>query len=195
MEKDTFPKLKKNLSSFLKEEGGTISKQSIISIGAFVGAVVASGLFSTKDAEAGAITLTSSEDGVNAQVTASHSHHASHSSHSSHGSHSSHSSSDMRLKEDIRGLSGSLEKIGKVQGVSFNWAKTGESDIGLIAQNVEMVFPELVLTDKKTGLKSIKYANLVAPLIEAIKEQQAQIEELRGQVEELKREKEERLLH
>jgi len=50
--------------------------------------------------------------------------------------------------------------------------------MGVIAQDVEKVFPELVATDKMTGLKAVNYACLVAPLIEAVKEQQRQIERL-----------------
>jgi len=84
--KDVIPKLRKKLSSFMKGEKGTISKQSMVTIGAFVGTIAASGLFSTKDVEAGSIGLTITEDGVHAQVSASHSHHASHASHSSHSS-------------------------------------------------------------------------------------------------------------
>ena len=81
-------------------------------------------------------------------------------------------SSDRRLKENIRPLSDSLDKIKKLQGVSFDWKKDGEKSIGLIAQDVEKIFPELVKTDPNSGLKSIQYAQLVSPLIEAVKEQQ-----------------------
>lgn len=187
--KDIIPRLRKKVSSFVKEEKGTISKQSMMALGTFVGTIAASGLFSTKEVEAGTISITTTIDDVNVQVTASHSHHASHSSHGSHGSHSSHSSSDMRLKTDIRRLAEPLEKVKALEGVSFRWKGSGESDVGLIAQNVEMAFPELVATDAETGLKSVKYANLVAPLIEAVKEQQRQIEELREEVAALKRER------
>ena len=47
----------------------------------------------------------------------------------------------------------------------------------MIAQEVEKIFPELVHTDQKTGLKSVEYGNLIAPLIEAIKSQQKTIED------------------
>ncbi len=52
----------------------------------------------------------------------------------------------------------------------------------MIAQEVEIVFPELVKTNPDTGFKSVEYGNLVAPLIEAIKEQQAEIEILRTEL-------------
>ncbi|MBI5894039.1 MAG: tail fiber domain-containing protein [Deltaproteobacteria bacterium] len=98
--------------------------------------------------------------------------------------------SDIRLKENIKPLAKPLAKILKLNGVQFNWKddKKGskKENIGLIAQDVEKVFPEVVSTDKN-GMKSVEYANLVAPLIEAIKEQQKEIETLRAEVEALKK--------
>lgn len=94
--------------------------------------------------------------------------------------------SDRSLKEHIAPLSGALEKVKKLQGVSFDWKEGGTRNIGVIAQDVERVYPELVNTDKKTGLKSVEYGNLVAPLIEAIKEQQIQIDALKKEVDALK---------
>jgi len=67
----------------------------------------------------------------------------------------------------------------KLDGISFNWKESGEKSIGLIAQDVEKVFPEIINTEEGTGLKSIEYAKLVAPLIEATKEQQKIIDEQR----------------
>jgi len=94
--------------------------------------------------------------------------------------------SDRSLKTDIKPLSGALDSILKLQGVSFDWRSTGEPSVGLVAQDVERVYPELVNTDRATGLKSVQYGNLVAPLIEAVKEQQKEIEALRAEVESLK---------
>jgi len=180
--KDIIPKLKKNINSFIKDEHGKISKQSLVSIGAFISAVVASSLLSTKDIEAGNVELEVYGDNVSiANVTATHSHHFSHSTHSTH------SSSDKTLKQGIRLIENPLEKIQHISGVTFQWKDTNQSDTGLIAQNVELVFPELVVTDKATGLKSLKYANLAAPLIEAVKEQQRQIEELKSEITNIKK--------
>ncbi|MEA2113000.1 MAG: tail fiber domain-containing protein [Patescibacteria group bacterium] len=99
-------------------------------------------------------------------------------------------SSDIRLKKDIAELDSSLSKILQLKGVSFKWkdeeARGDSVNIGLIAQDVEKVYPELVMTDEETGLKSIQYSNLVAPLIEAIKEQQKQIDELKNEIKLLK---------
>ena len=57
-----------------------------------------------------------------------------------------------------------------MNGYSFDWKNDGRKDIGVIAQEVEKQFPDIVHTDEKTGMKSVEYGNLVAPIIEAIKE-------------------------
>jgi len=88
--------------------------------------------------------------------------------------------SDRRLKKNIKNIRCALEKIKKLRGVKFDWKdrkKMGRSDYGLIGQEVERVVPELVTKDKE-GYRSVKYTNTVAILIEAIKEQQAQISAL-----------------
>lgn len=97
--------------------------------------------------------------------------------------------SDKTLKTNILSLdsSDSLSKILNLQGVSFNWKADGRKDMGLIAQDVEKVFPDIVSTDKSTGLKSVEYGNLVAPLIEAVKAQQKEIDALKKEVEALKK--------
>jgi len=98
------------------------------------------------------------------------------------------SSSDRRLKTNIVDLSGedSLNKILQLQGVSFNWKKNGSPSIGLIAQDVQKVYPELVHTDASSTLESVAYGNLVAPLIEAVKEQQKEIINLQAEIDLLK---------
>ena len=95
-------------------------------------------------------------------------------------------SSDRKLKENIKPVENSLDKILDLEGVSFDWKKDGRSDMGLIAQDVEKIFPEIVHTNKNNGLKSVEYGNLVSPLIEAIKEQQKEIEELKLEIKKLK---------
>lgn len=98
-------------------------------------------------------------------------------------------SSDKNLKHNVKELDNSLEKIQQLRGVDFEWNgdDSRKKNIGLIAQDVEKVYPELVNTDPETGLKSVQYGNLVAPLIEAVKEQQRQIDALEKQIEELKK--------
>ena len=92
-------------------------------------------------------------------------------------------SSDERLKNNIQGIGDPLGKIMKLNGVSYTWKDSGEKGIGLTAQNVEGVFPELVRTDSASGMKSVEYGNLVAPLIEAVKEQQKMINEQKGLID------------
>lgn len=96
--------------------------------------------------------------------------------------------SDRSLKKDVKPLAGSLSKILNLEGVSFTWKKSGDRNIGLIAQDVEAVYPELVVTNPATGLKSVEYGNLVAPLIEAIREQQREIDFLRSALDDLRAE-------
>ena len=95
--------------------------------------------------------------------------------------------SDRSLKTNITDLDPqtALNDILQLQGVSFDWKATGRPDIGVIAQDVQKVFPQLVSTDPKTGLESVEYGNLVAPLIEAVKAQQAEIDSLKAQVQTL----------
>lgn len=93
-------------------------------------------------------------------------------------------SSDFRLKKDIAPLNGALNKINNLQGVSFNWKNSGKPEIGLIAQDVEKVVPELVVTGSD-GLKAVKYGNIVPLLIEAVKEQQVEINALKAEISKL----------
>nr|MDD3435292.1 tail fiber domain-containing protein [Patescibacteria group bacterium] len=89
-------------------------------------------------------------------------------------------SSDAKLKMNIKTISDPLEKITSLRGVTFNWKDSKEPSVGLIAQEVEKVFPELV--GGNGNYKAVEYGNLVAPLIEAIKAQQQQIEQLEARI-------------
>ncbi len=96
--------------------------------------------------------------------------------------------SDARYKEDIKTLDGSLEKISLLRGVTYNWADKSrgkDRQVGVIAQEVEQVFPELVSTNEQ-GFKSVEYSKLVAPLIEAVKELKAQNDQLASENQSLK---------
>lgn len=99
--------------------------------------------------------------------------------------------SDRRLKTDIVPLTNSLDSILALDGYSFKWKSTGVSDIGVIAQEVERVFPTLVHTDGTTGLKSVQYGNLVAPIIEAIKELAITVKSHNLEIDQLKAENKE----
>jgi len=82
--------------------------------------------------------------------------------------------SDERLKSDIKTIDNALDKVMNMRGVSY--VKQAEKGIGVIAQEIEKVLPEVV-TDGE--YKSVAYGNIVGVLIEAIKEQQKQINELK----------------
>ena len=89
--------------------------------------------------------------------------------------------SDATLKTNVETLTGSLDAVKSLRGVSFDWLENGGSEIGVIAQEVEAVLPDVVSTNDE-GIKSVKYGNMVAVLIEAIKEQQLRIEALEAKL-------------
>jgi len=96
--------------------------------------------------------------------------------------------SDGRLKENVQTLTKSLEKVMQLHGVTFTWKKNPEygTRIGFIAQEFEKVIPELVFTNEVDGYKGINYAEVSAVLVEAIKEQQKQIQDQQKEIDELK---------
>jgi len=90
------------------------------------------------------------------------------------------STSDVRLKENIHSIDNALDKVMQINGVEFDWKETKEPSVGVIAQDIEEIIPEVV---KISGdIKTVNYNGLVAVLIEAIKEQQKQIQELKKQI-------------
>ena len=94
-------------------------------------------------------------------------------------------SSDERLKDDIIELDSCLDKVLSLDAIEFNWNENQDTytghDIGLIAQQVEAVAPELVNT-KDNGYKAIKYEKVNTLLVGAIKEQQSKIEFLEKKI-------------
>ena len=83
--------------------------------------------------------------------------------------------SDERLKDNIETIDGGLAKVLSMRGV--NYTRDGKDNIGVIAQEVEKVLPEIVLTaDDEMGTKSVDYGRITAVLIEAIKELKTQID-------------------
>ena len=97
--------------------------------------------------------------------------------------------SDERLKDNILVIDNALEKVSQLRGVTFNRTDTEETrrQTGVIAQEVEKVLPEAVITaDDEMQTKSVAYGNMVGLLIEAIKEQQIQIDDLKQQLNEQK---------
>lgn len=88
------------------------------------------------------------------------------------------STSDVRLKVNVNKIDNSLNKVCQLSGVRFNWKDTNVPSIGLIAQEVEQIIPEVVHQNEQ-GYKTINYGLLVAVLIEAIKQQQVIINNLK----------------
>ena len=102
------------------------------------------------------------------------------------------STSDKRFKKDVKPISNGLDKVMKLQGVSFNWNIAidkkmkfdDRNHIGFLAQDLEEVLPQVVFTaDDEMKTKSVAYADVVPVLVEAIKEQQGQIEQQNGLIE------------
>jgi len=87
--------------------------------------------------------------------------------------------SDKRLKRNIETINNAVDTVSKLRGVNFE--KDGRHSTGVIAQEVEEVLPQVVHT-APDGMKSVAYGNIVGLLIEAIKEQQKEIEELKKKI-------------
>ena len=101
-------------------------------------------------------------------------------------------SSDKRLKENIKPLDNALNKLDKINGVEFDWKKLTEKeketihgntghDVGVIAQEIEEVLPEVVQT-RDNGYKAVKYEKLVPLLIESIKELKEEVNGLKSKL-------------
>ena len=106
--------------------------------------------------------------------------------------------SDIRFKTNIRPVANALDKVKLLRGVYFNWNQKAfpekefgtQDELGFIAQEVEKIVPEIVSKDKsKEAYRSVKYDKLVALLVEAIKEQQKQIDSLSVKVNKLSKSK------
>ena len=101
-------------------------------------------------------------------------------------------SSDARLKTNVVEISNALEKVNQIRGVEFDWTDeyieksggedgyfTRKHDVGVIAQEIEKVLPEVV-AERDNGIKAVKYDRIVALLIEAVKDLSKQVKELKG---------------
>ena len=90
--------------------------------------------------------------------------------------------SDENLKDNIRTIEDPLAKVVQIRGVNFDWKETQKPSVGVIAQEVEKVFPELVANGEK---KTVNYNGLIGLLIEVVKEQQTQINSLNERLSKL----------
>ena len=94
------------------------------------------------------------------------------------------STSDIRLKDNIKTIDKALDKVNSIQGIEFDWIEKEEvhgnsgHDIGVIAQEIEKVLPDVVTT-RDSGYKAVKYEKIVPLLIEAIKELTNEVSELK----------------
>jgi hypothetical protein len=93
--------------------------------------------------------------------------------------------SDERLKDNISAINDPLDKVMSLDAVQFDWNSNQEThaghDIGLIAQQVESIAPEIV-SERMDGYKGIKYEKMVPLLVGAIKEQQKRIDSLEEKI-------------
>ena len=109
------------------------------------------------------------------------------------------STSDIRYKKNIKTIEGAVDKVNALRGVTFDWDNDAfpedestkkqnftERATGVIAQDVEKVLPEAVTENPETGFKNVSYGNMVGLLIEAIKEQQTQIDDLKSEIQSMK---------
>jgi len=86
-------------------------------------------------------------------------------------------SSDARLKTNIKPIENALGRMAEMQGVSFDWIKDGSHDMGVIAQEVQRVFPELVIEDEY-GYLQVRYNGLIGALLAAVQELSAEVKKL-----------------
>ena len=89
--------------------------------------------------------------------------------------------SDERVKENVVTIDSALDKVSNLRGVTYNKIGEVETQIGVIAQEVEKVIPEVVKTDED-GMKSVAYANMVGLLIEAIKDLKSEIDDIKSKL-------------
>ncbi len=95
--------------------------------------------------------------------------------------------SDARLKTNIHQITNPLEKLKQLNGYTYNWInpqEDTETQLGVLAQEVQQVYPDLVKTNTNGNL-SVNYSGLIPVLIEAVKDQQKQIDEQRKMIEQL----------
>ena len=93
--------------------------------------------------------------------------------------------SDLQEKENVETLKNAVEMLASIRGVRFTWKETGAPSLGVIAQELLLVAPELV-TRNEQGVHTVNYAGLNAILIEAMKDLHTQVQLLRTEIENLK---------
>jgi hypothetical protein len=142
-----------------KSNLSNIASVGVITASTFVGALTGTATTATGLSGSPSITVT----GVNASgvITAT----------------DFNATSDISLKKNIHFIDDPLGKVMQLNGVSFDWKETNKPSIGVIAQELEKVLPELV---SQGDIKSVNYNGIIGVLIEAIKELKAEVEELKN---------------
>jgi hypothetical protein len=142
-----------------KSNLSNIASVGVITASTFVGALTGTATTATGLSGSPSITVT----GVNASgvITAT----------------DFNATSDISLKKNIHFIDDPLGKVMQLNGVSFDWKETNKPSIGVIAQELEKVLPELV---SQGDVKSVNYNGIIGVLIEAIKELKAEVEELKN---------------
>jgi hypothetical protein len=86
--------------------------------------------------------------------------------------------SSIAFKTNVRTLESAVDLVSRLRGVRFDWKASGEPAVGLIAEEVEQVIPEVVAHDEKDGsARGVNYSSLVAVLVEAVKSQKQTIDQ------------------
>jgi hypothetical protein len=95
-------------------------------------------------------------------------------------------SSSLRYKTDVRPFVGGLDIVSRMRPIAFTWKQDGMQDVGLGAEDVERVEPLLTFRNDEGEIEGVKYNQLSAVFVNAIRDQQAQIERQQVQIEALK---------
>ena len=89
--------------------------------------------------------------------------------------------SDIRLKDNIRPIENALKKVEQINAIEFNWKSNGKQDFGVIAQQIEELYPDLVMENLE-GYKVVKYNPLIALLLKSIQELNKEVQELKNKI-------------
>ena len=87
--------------------------------------------------------------------------------------------SSLEIKTNISEIESPLEKISKLRGIEFDYKETDEHSIGMVAEEVNEIFPELVSKDEYGKVQAMSYSRMTAVLLEAIKELNQEVKELK----------------
>jgi hypothetical protein len=156
---------------------GTVSGSSQVTLSSTTGygTVINQNLLTTSDVRHNSLGIGMTASGTAGRIDAS-------------GDIVAYSTSDINFKENITPIENPIEKIKMISGNTYDWKTDMKefhgfegNDVGVIAQEIEAVLPQLVTT-RETGYKAVKYDKLVALLIEGIKTQQSQIEKLESEI-------------